>query len=237
MNAGRGRYWGLLLVCLLAVSQPAWAQLSGRAVYEVGTLATDAGSDEGSGQLGSGFGVEGGYAFFADSRLGLVVGAKLLVRGFGVSISDRVELDMGVFDQSDLLLDQFVAVQFSGVVAGAYFEQRRIDRGTRLGTIGVPASGVGLFVRAPLIGGGRTEAEFTYAGFCGGRLRLQGISTEPALSSGRSIRLIVRHRLTDRWGVRGEIGDIELSFEPVEPTFSFFDHRQRSLTAGLTLGF
>ena len=208
MNGECVRVWGLVVGCLLAVSQPSWAQASGRVVYEVGTFVTDAGSDEGSRRVGYGFDVEGSYGFFAGKRLGVVVGAEFRVRGFGVNIADRVELGVGVFDQSDLLMDQFVAVRLSRVLFGAYFEQRRIDRGTRLGTIGFPALGIGLIVQTPLARGDRSAAVVTYTDFRSGRLRLRGASTEPELTSGRSIRLILRHRFTDRWGVRGEASSL-----------------------------
>ena len=156
------------------VSQPAEAQFSGAAVYELGFATTDVGEDQGNASLAYGFGAGVTYSFFSANSVGLVVGADLLVRSFGVDLPDRIQRDVGVFDQTDLIFDQLVALRFRRILAGLYLEQRRIDRGTALGTLGFPASAVGLVVDAPLGSGDRTGVRFSYAWFRSGRLRLQG---------------------------------------------------------------
>ena len=165
------------------------------------------------------------------------MGADLLVRSFGVDLPDRIQRDVGVFDQTDLIFDQLVALRFRRILAGLYLEQRRIDRGTALGTLGFPASAVGLVVDAPLGSGDRTGVRFSYAWFRSGRLRLQGSAIEPEVDSGRSIRVSARHYFSNRWGFQGEYADVELLLEDIPPTFTFFDHRQRAVTFGALLSF
>ena len=219
------------------VPQPAEAQFSGAAVYELGIATTDVGENQGNASLAYGFGVGGTYSFFSANSVELVVGADLLVRSFGVDLPDRIQRDAGVFDQTDLILDQLVALRFRRILAGLYLEQRRIDRGTALGTLGFPASAVGLVVDAPLGSGDRTGVRFSYARFRSGRLRLQGSAIEPEVDSGRSVRVSVRHYFSNRWGFQGEYADIKLVMDPLAPTFTFFNHRQRTATFGATLSF
>lgn len=219
------------------VSLPAEGQFSGAAVYELGIATTDVGEDQGNAGLAYGFGAGVTYSFFSANRLGLVVGADLLVRSFGVDLPDRIQRGAGVFDQTDLILDQLVALRVRRILAGLYLEQRRIDRGTALGTLGFPASGVGLVVDASLGGGDRSGVRFSYARFRSGRLRLQGSAIEPEIDSGRSFRVSVRHRFSSRWGFQGEYADIELLLEEIAPTFTFFDHRQKTITLGALLSF
>ena len=219
------------------VSQPAEAQFSGAAVYELGIATTDVGEDQGNASLAYGFGAGVTYSFFSANSVGLVVGADLLVRSFGVDLPDRIQRDVGVFDQTDLIFDQLVALRFRRILAGLYLEQRRIDRGTALGTLGFPASAVGLVVDAPLGSGDRTGVRFSYAWFRSGRLRLQGSAIEPEVDSGRSIRVSARHYFSNRWGFQGEYADVELLLEDIPPTFTFFDHRQRAVTFGALLSF
>lgn len=219
------------------VSQPAEAQFSGAAVYELGIATTDVGEDQGNASLAYGFGAGVTYSFFSANSVGLVVGADLLVRSFGVDLPDRIQRDVGVFDQTDLIFDQLVALRFRRILAGLYLEQRRIDRGTALGTLGFPASAVGLVVDAPLGSGDRTGVLFSYAWFRSGRLRLQGSAIEPEVDSGRSIRVSARHYFSNRWGFQGEYADVELLLEDIPPTFTFFDHRQRAVTFGALLSF
>ena len=219
------------------VSQPAEAQFSGAAVYELGIATTDVEEDQGNASLAYGFGAGVTYSFFSANSVGLVVGADLLVRSFGVDLPDRIQRDVGVFDQTDLIFDQLVALRFRRILAGLYLEQRRIDRGTALGTLGFPASAVGLVVDAPLGSGDRTGVRFSYAWFRSGRLRLQGSAIEPEVDSGRSIRVSARHYFSNRWGFQGEYADVELLLEDIPPTFTFFDHRQRAVTFGALLSF
>jgi len=234
----RLRWTGALLLsgaCM--ISRPAEGQFSGAAVYELGRATTDVGEDQGNASLAYGFGVGGTYSLFPADRLGLVVGADLSVRGFGVDLPDRVEQGAGVFDQSDLILDQLVALRIRRILAGLYLEQRRIDRGTALGTLGFPASAIGFVFDAKLGSNDRTSVRFSYARFQTGRLRLQGSPVEPEIDSGRSVRVSVRHRFSARWGFQGEYGDIEINLEEVAPTFTFFDHRQRTVSFGALLSF
>jgi len=219
------------------ISQPAEAQFSGAAVYELGAATTDVGEDQGNASLAYGFGVGGTYSFFSANSIGLVVGADLLVRSFGVDLPDRIQRGAGVFDQTDLILDQLVALRFRRILAGLYLEQRRIDRGTALGTLGFPASAVGLVVDVPLGSGDRTGVRFSYAWFRSGRLRLQGSAIEPEVDSGRSVRVSARHYFSNRWGFQGEYADIELVLDPLAPTLTFFNHRQRTATFGALLSF
>jgi hypothetical protein len=213
---------------------PALAQLSGSALYEVGAAGTDLGSEEGGSKLVYGFGAGASYGFFPENDLGVVVGADLVVRGFGMDIPGRFEPDVGVFDQTDVWIDEFVALRFRRVLAGVYFEQRRIGR-DRAGTIGFPASGVGLLVE--LSAGQRITARVSYAGFPSGQLQVAGVDAEPELASGRSARASLTYRFTNRWSARGEYAYTNMEFESLPLTLSFFDHRQRSVTAGVVLGF
>jgi len=224
----------IIMVSLLLTPTLALGQFEGFALYEVGAATTDLGSEEGKSKLVYGFGTGASYGFLPKKDLGIVVGADLIVRGFGLEIPDRLDLDVAVFDQSDLWIDEFVALRFRRVIAGVYFEQRSIDRG-RAGTIGFPASGVGLLVEVS--GGRRTTARFSYASFPTGRLRVDGVATEPEMTSGRSVRLSLTYRFTSRWRARGEYAYTNMEFEPVSPTLSFFDHRQRSVTTGVVLAF
>jgi hypothetical protein len=145
-----------LLGSLLPIA-PAWAQLEGYALYDVGAATTDLGSDTGQAKLVYGAGAGLSYDVLSRRDLSVVVGADLVVRGFGLEVPDRVDLDTGVFDQSDVWLDEYVALRFRGVLAGVYFEQRSIDRG-RGGTIGLPTSGVGLLARSPGANASRPES-------------------------------------------------------------------------------
>ena len=219
------------------ISQPAEAQFSGAAVYEIGIATTDVGEDQGDASLAYGFGVGATYSFFSANSVGLVVGADLLVRSFGVDLPDQIQRGAGVFDQTDLILDELVALRFRRILAGLYLEQRRIDRSTALGTLGFPASAVGLVVDTPLGSGDRTGVRFSYAWFRNGRLQLQGSAIEPEVDSGRSVRVSVRHYFSNRWGFQGEYADVELLLENIAPTFTFFDHRQRTVTFGALLSF
>ncbi len=224
----------LFIGSVLLAPTPALAQFAGFALYEVGAATTDLGSEEGTSKLVYGFGAGASYGFMPERDLGIVVGADLVVRGFGMEIPDRLELNVGVFNQTDLWIDEFVALRFRRVLAGVYFEQRRIGR-DRAGTIGVPASGVGLLVE--LQGGQRTTARISYASFPSGQLRVDGVDAEPELTSGRSVRVSLTYRFTNRWSARGEYAYTNMEFESLPITLSFFDHRQRSVTAGVVLGF
>ena len=224
----------LVMGSVLLAPTPALAQFAGFALYEVGAATTDLGSEEGTSKLVYGFGAGASYGFMPEKDLGIVVGADLVVRGFGMEIPDRLELDVGVFNQTDVWIDEFVALRFRRVLAGVYFEQRRIGR-DRAGTIGVPASGVGLLVE--LSAGQRTTARISYASFQSGHLRVDGVDAEPELTSGRSVRVSLTYRFTNRWSARGEYAYTSMEFESLPLTLSFFDHRQRSVTAGIVLGF
>ena len=224
----------LVMGSVLLAPTPALAQFAGFALYEVGAATTDLGSEEGTSKLVYGFGAGASYGFMPEKDLGIVVGADLVVRGFGIEIPDRLELDVGVFNQTDVWIDEFVALRFRRVLAGVYFEQRRIGR-DRAGTIGVPASGVGLLVE--LSAGQRTTARISYAGFQSGHLQVDGVDAEPELTSGRSVRVSLTYRFTNRWSARGEYAYTSMEFESLPLTLSFFDHRQRSVTAGIVLGF
>ena len=227
----------LLLFGALVLCQPAEAQFYGQALYEVGGATTDIGGDQGNASLAYGFGVSGNYSFLSSNNIGLVVGADLLVRAFGVSLPGRVERGAGVFDQTDLVVDEIVAVRLRRGLVGVYFEQRRIDRGTSLGTIGFPASAIGFMAEIAFSDDERTGVRFSYAPFRSGRLRLQGSEVEPEIDSGRSIRVSGRYFFSDRWGLRVEYSDIELVLEDISPTFTFFDHSQRAISLGAILSF
>ncbi len=204
------------------------AQLEGAAVYEIGAAITDVGEDSGEPALTYGLGLGGSYRLFQDRSVGLVLCADLLVRGFGLDVPGRIEEGAGVFDQSDLRLDQFVAAGFQRLVVGAYFEQRRIDRGTPLGKIGFPATGIGLLVRARLDRQERIRMQFTWASFTSGELELQGVESRAPLDTGRSFRISVSAELASRWTVQEEYADARFDFESVSPTLGLFDHRQRA---------
>ncbi len=229
------RKWTLVLASLVLVAPPASAQFEGSASYEMGVADTDIGDEDGKASVAYSFGVGASYRMGSDEGVGFVFGVDLLVRAFGIDIPGLVDQPVAVFDQSDLFLDQFAALSFSRVMAGVYFEQRRIDRGFPLGTIGFPAAGVGFLVNADVNESGRTKVQFTYANFLSGTFELVGIERE--LDSGRSFRISLRHDFASRWGVRGEYADTRLNLEPVDPTLSFFDHRQRSFSAGAVLTF
>jgi hypothetical protein len=234
-----GRNWTgtLLLSGAWMLAQPAEAQFSGHAIYEIGSASTDVGEAQGTTSLAYGFGAGGSYSFSATKGIGLVVGADLLVRAFGVSLPGAVEQGAGVFDQSDLVVDEIVAVRLRRILAGLYLEQRRINRGTALGTIGFPASAIGFLADIPIGSGDRTGVRFSYAQFRSGRLQLQGSTVEPEIDSGRSIRVSGRHYFSERWGIRAEYTDIELLLEDIAPTFTFFDHRQKTVSIGALLSF
>jgi len=224
---------GALVTVGLAPS-PAAAQFEGFALYEVGLATTDLGSEDGLTTMTYGVGAGGSYGLMDGGGLHLVVGGDIMVRGFGLEVPGRVEAGVGVFDQNDVRIDEFAALRRRPFTVGVYFEQRRIDRG-RAGTIGFPAAGIG--VLAEVGAGARTSVRFTYAGFPSGSLRVEGVAGEPALTSGRSVRFGLTHRLTPRWSLSGEFQDTRMDFEPVPPTLSFFDHRQTSVTAGAVLTF
>lgn len=227
--------WVLAATLLAATSS--WAQLSGGAVFEVGNATTDVGDDEGDGASMYGMGAGASYTFLSNRAIGVVVGGDLLVRGFGIDLPGRVESGPGVFDQSDLYLDQYIAAKYRRFTGGVYFEQRRIDRSTPLGKVGFPVTGIGFIVRAAIDKGDRAEARFSYASFSTGELQLQGLDVSPRLDTGRSIRIAGHYQFASRWRVRVEYADTAVDFEPIEPTFDFYDHRQSLLSVGLVLTF
>ena len=224
----------LVMVSLMLTPRQALGQFEGFALYEVGAATTDVGSEDGKSKLVYGVGAGASYGFLSKKDLGVVVGADLVVRGFGLEIPDRLDRNAGVFDQSDIWLDEFVALRVRRVIAGVYFEQRHIGRG-RLGTIGFPASGVGFL--AEVSDGRRTLARFSYASFPRGHLRVDGAPIEPEVTSGRSVRVSLTYRFTSRWSARGEYAYTSMTFRPVSPTLSFFDHRQTGVTTGALLAF
>ena len=224
-----------LLGPLLLGCRPAQAQARFESLYELGISTTDLGPDEGQSMFGYGFGLSASYGFRRESSIGLVAGGDLLVRGFGLDVPGRLVEEVGVFQQAELLLDQFVGARIQWLTAGLYLEQRRIDRGTEAGSIGFPASGVGFMGRASAGRDGRFELGLSYARATGGRLRLQGVQEEPDVESGRSLRISGRYRFSRTFGVRGEYSDTKFSFEPGAILGSFFDHRQRGLYLGLVL--
>lgn len=206
-------------------------------MFEVGTSFTDVGDERGERGLAYGMGLEASYAFLSEGGAGVVIGGDLHVRGFEVNLPERVESGVGVFDQSDLYLDQYIGAQFRGIVLGAYFEQRRIDRGTPLGKIGFPVTGIGAIVRVDFDGRGRAVVRVSYARFGSGELRLQGLDSTSPLDTGQSVRIAGRFKLATRWGVSIEYSDTEIAFESRPPTLGFFDHHQRLVSAGIVLMF
>ena len=235
------RRWLGTLVCvvptILLAAPRTWAQFSGGALYEVGTATTDVGDDKGNGAPMYGMGLGASYTFLSKRPISLVLGANLLVRGFAIDLPGRVESDAGVFDQSDLYLDQYIAAKYGRFTGGVYFEQRRIDRSTPLGKIGFPVTGIGFIVRGAIDKRGRAEARFSYASFTVGELQLRGLDVRSPLDSGRSIRIAGHYQFASRWRVRAEYANTTVVFEPVAPTFGFYDHRQSLLSVGLVLTF
>jgi len=227
----------LLLIGTALFPHTAWAQFAGHVIYEVGGAMTDVGPYEGGGTMAYGFGAGVTQSFFSTNRIGLVVGADVLVRAFGVSLPGRVENGVGVFDQSDLVLDEIVAVRLRRVLAGLYLEQRRIDRGTSLGTINFPTSAIGFLVDLPIGDDSRSGVRVSYARYRSGSFRLQGSAVEPEINSGRSIRVSGRYFFSTRWGVQVEYADVEIVLDDLPPTFTFFDHRQKTLGLGVLLSF
>jgi hypothetical protein len=221
-----------LTVAVLTVPHPALAQFSAAARYELGAATTDAGEDEGNAAAAYGIGLGGSYSALPKRLLGFAVGADVLVRGFGIEIPGRLQRSAGVFDQSDLVLDEWIALRVSRVLAGIYFEQRRLDRGPALGVIGFPATAVGVLLEPRFDAGGRTRARFSYAWYRGGSFRLAGSEAEPRVDSGWSLRASFSHRLTSRWGLQAEYTGVRLDLEDVAPTFAFFNHRQSALSLG-----
>jgi hypothetical protein len=222
----------VLVVALLTVARPAQAQFSATALYELGAAWTDVGADEGSSAAAYGLGLSGSYSTFHEKALGLAVGGDVLVRGFGIDVPGRLQSGAGVFAQSDLVLDEWIALRIRRILAGVLFEQRRLDRGASLGVIGFPASAVGFLLEPVFTAGGRTRARFTYARYRGGRLRLAGSDVEPSLESGWSLRASLRHRFSGRWGLQAEYTDTRLEIQEIAPTFGFFHHRQSTLSLG-----
>ena len=221
-----------MTVVVLTVPHPALAQFSAAARYELGVATTDAGEDDGNSVPAYGLGLSGSYSAFPKRLLGFAVGGDVLVRGFGIEIPGRVQSSAGVFDQSDLVLDEWIALRVSRVLAGVYFEQRRLDRGPALGVIGFPASAVGVLLEPRFNASGRTRARFSYAWYRQGRFRLAGSEAEPRVDSGWSLRVSLDHRLTSRWGLQAEYTGVRLDLEDVAPTFGFFNHRQSTLSLG-----
>ncbi len=222
----------LTLVSALLLPAAASAQFTSHGIYEVGVASTDLGPDSGRPTLVYGVGAGATYELRSNSAFPIVIGGDLVIRGFGLEIPDGVSLDVGVFDQTDVWLDEFVAVRLGRVVAGVYVEHRSVDR-SRAGTVGVPTTGVGAIVET----GGRTRLRLTYASVVNGRLRLDGVANEPDVASGQSARLTLTHALTDRWSGRADVSYTNVEFESTLPTLSFFDHRQTSFTLGLAIGF
>lgn len=226
---------GSLLALCLAHSSSVDAQLRAEAVYELGASSTGLGPDDGSATFGYGFGLGATFTLRMDRPVDLVAGGELLVRGFGVDVPGRLTEGVGVFRQADLYIDQFIALRARAVEAGLYLEQRRIERGVAAGTLGFPTSGVGLVGRVSAGPEGRFELRLSYASVLSGKLRLGGLSEEPEVESGHSIRASVGYRLTPRFAVRGEYSDSALRLETGTGVRSFFDHRQRGFHVGLVL--
>lgn len=220
------------IVGVVMVARPAQAQFSASALYEIGGARTDVGEDDGKTLPGYGIGLGGSYSPSPQKSLGLAVGGDVLVRAFGIEVADRIKSGAGVFAQSDLVLDEWIALRTRPVLIGAYFEQRRIDRGTALGVIGSPATAIGVLVEPRFSSSGRTRARVTYARFRGGRLRLAGSDVLPKVDSGWSLRASLRHRLTSRWGLQAEYTGTRLELEDVAPTFAFLSHRQSTFSVG-----
>jgi len=221
-----------LIVAVLTVAHPVQAQFSATALYEVGAARTDVGEDDGNATPAYGLGLSGSYSPSPEKALGFAVGGDVLVRGFGIEVPGRIESGAGVFAQSDLVLDEWIALRIHRVRVGVLLEQRRIDRGTSLGVIGFPASAFGLVLEPVLAANGRTRARFSYARFRGGRLRLAGSDVEPSVDSGWSLRASLRHQFSGRWGLQAEYTGTRLEIEDVAPTFGFFDHQQSTLSLG-----
>ena len=219
-----------LAVAVLTLAHPARAQFSAAALYEIGGARTDVGEEDGKARLAYGVGLGGSYSFLPNRSLGLAVGGDVLVRAFGIEVPGRVQRGAGVFAQSDLVLDEWVALRAGRILAGVYLEQRRVDRGTALGVLGSPVSGVGVLLEPRL--GERTRARLSYARFRGGRLQLAGSEAEPRVDGGWSLRASLRHRLTGRWGLQAEYTGTRLELQDAAPTFAFFDHRQSTFSLG-----
>lgn len=227
---------GACLVSLLLLgSRAVEAQFRFDSLYELGSSTTDLGPDDGKSMFGYGFGLSASYVLWRDRPVGLVVGADLVVRGFGLDVPDRLVEEVGVFQQTDLLLDQFVAAHVKWLTAGLYLEQRRLDRGIEAGSIGFPLSAVGFMGRASAGENGRLELQVSYARAIGGRLRLRGVADEPDVDRGRSLRISARYEFSRTYAVRGEYSDSKFSFDPETLLGSFFDHRQRGVYLGLVL--
>ena len=222
----------VLAGALLTAAHPVQAQFSATALYELGAARTDVGADEGKAALAYGLGLSISHSLFPKGALGLAVGGDVLVRGFGIEVPGRIQSGPGVFAQSDLALDEWMALRAGPILAGVLFEQRRIDRGTTPGAVGFPASAIGFLLEPVFSASGRTRARFSYARFRGGRLRLAGSEVEPSLDSGSSLRASLRHQFSGRWGLQAEYTDTRLEFEDIAPTFGFFDHRQSTLSLG-----
>ena len=228
----------LVWVATILVTAPrTWAQLSGGALYEVGTATTDVGDDKDNGTPMYGMGLGASYTFLSKHPIGIVLGANLLVRAFAIDLPGRAESGAGVFDQSDLYLDQYIAAKYRRFTGGLYFEQRRIDRSTPLGKIGFPVTGIGFILRGAIDKRGRAEARFSYVSFTAGELQIQGLDGRSSLDSGRSIRIAGHYRFASHWRVRAEYANTTVQFEPIAPTFGFYDHRQSLLSVGLVVTF
>ena len=224
----------LAILALVGALLPttARAQLDSHGIYEVGVASTDLGSASGDPTLIYGVGAGATHGLGNVAGLPLVVGGDLVVRGFGLKIPDGVSLNVGVFEQTDVWLNEFLALRLGAFLAGVYLEHRHIDR-SRAGTIGAPTTGIGAIVEA----GDRTKLRLTYASTVNGRLRVDGVANEPDVSSGQSARLTLTHALTDRWSGRADLSYTNVVLESTLPTLSFFNHRQTSFTLGLAVGF
>jgi hypothetical protein len=220
------------MLALWTVARPVQAQFSATALYEIGAARTDVGADDGNAAPAYGLGLSGFHSMFPKKALGLAVGGDVLVRGFGIEVPGRIQSAAGVFAQSDLVLDEWIALRARPILAGVLFEQRRLDRSTTLGVIGFPASAVGVLVEPVFVTSGRTRARFSYARFRGGRIRLAGSDVEPSLDSGWSLRASLRHQFSGRWGLQAEYTRTRLEIQDISPTFGFFDHRQSTLSLG-----
>jgi hypothetical protein len=227
----RGRE-AVLVVALLTVARSGQAQFSATALYELGAARTDVGADEGDAAPAYGLGLGVSHSLFPGAVFGLAIGGDVKVRGFGIEVPGRLESGPGVFAQSDLVLDEWIALRAGPILAGVLFEQRRIDRGTTLGVIGFPASAIGVLLEPVFTASGRTRARFSYTQYRKGRLRLAGSEVEPSLDSGWSLRASLRHQFSGRWGLQAEYTDTRLELEDIAPTLGFFDHRQRTLSLG-----
>ena len=54
---------------------------------------------------------------------------------------------------------------------------------------------------------------------------------------GASIRIAGHYRFASHWRVRAEYANTTVQFEPIAPTFGFYDHRQSLLSVGLVVTF